>query len=262
MRRRAFTLVELLVVIAIIALLLAVLLPALSQARGQARAAACASNERQIGLALQNYIQDNRGYFPGDHYYYPPTNRTFISWAPRTRRYLSGRSDVYNCPAVELDAARWRPTFGWPGEDVTWLGYAPGERPLMGAPYQGTVEYFSYGYNGWGLQQFHSPQLGLGGRVGEGAFAELKESRVQIPSDMIAVGDSVSDGTWDTLLTADPKLVTSWPGKRHNGAANILFADGRVVPISFERLLRFDDVERRRWNNDHEPHPELWDPIP
>ena len=57
-RRRGFTLIELLVVIVIIALLVAILLPVLSKAREKARQAACASNLKQIGLAIVQYSQD------------------------------------------------------------------------------------------------------------------------------------------------------------------------------------------------------------
>jgi prepilin-type N-terminal cleavage/methylation domain-containing protein/prepilin-type processing-associated H-X9-DG protein len=57
-RAQGFTLVELLVVIAIIAVLASILMPVFAQAREKARTTVCASNERQLGLALLQYAQD------------------------------------------------------------------------------------------------------------------------------------------------------------------------------------------------------------
>jgi len=61
LRRRAFTLVELLVVISIIALLIAILLPSLRKARGQAKAVVCANHLRQLGAAMQTYANEYNG---------------------------------------------------------------------------------------------------------------------------------------------------------------------------------------------------------
>src|SRR6476659_9815752 len=62
--RRGFTIVELLVVIAIIGVLLVLLLPAVQAAREASRRAKCASNMRQVGLAIRQYCDVNRGRWP------------------------------------------------------------------------------------------------------------------------------------------------------------------------------------------------------
>lgn len=64
-RRRAFTLVELLVVIGVIAVLTALLFPVLARAREAGREKVCASNLRQIGLAFRMYIYDHDETRPG-----------------------------------------------------------------------------------------------------------------------------------------------------------------------------------------------------
>ena len=94
--RRGFTLIELLVVIAIIAILAGLLLPALASARSRAHRTACMSNLHQIGLGIQMYADDNRGYFPETTHETGQTNR---SWIFTMRPFLGNTDRIRICPS-------------------------------------------------------------------------------------------------------------------------------------------------------------------
>ena len=95
-RRRAFTLVELLVVIAIIAILIALLLPAVQQAREAARCTTCRNNLKQMGLALHNYENIHR--------VLPPSSTSQIDfgiWSPNPTQYHLHSWTTFILPYLE-----------------------------------------------------------------------------------------------------------------------------------------------------------------
>lgn len=100
--RRAFTLVELLVVIAIIGILLALLLPAVQAARESARKTTCASNLRQVGLAMNQFCDTHRGAFP-------QTSHTDVdkSWIFTLAPFMESCDQIRICPDdAQADARR------------------------------------------------------------------------------------------------------------------------------------------------------------
>ena len=98
LRKRGFTLIELLVVIAIIAILAAILFPVFAKAREKARQIACLSNEKQIGLALLQYVQDNDEDFPVRYTIVDPVDGHQHSWKDELYPYVKSYA-VFKCPS-------------------------------------------------------------------------------------------------------------------------------------------------------------------
>jgi prepilin-type N-terminal cleavage/methylation domain-containing protein/prepilin-type processing-associated H-X9-DG protein len=76
---RAFSLIEVLVVIALIAILAGLLLPALSRTREKAKSAYCLSNLKQWGLATHLFVAENNGLLPKDGFATPTLPGHFVS---------------------------------------------------------------------------------------------------------------------------------------------------------------------------------------
>ena len=109
---RAFTLVELLVVIGIVALLISILMPALSAARERASRTKCLANLRTLGQAMVMYASDSRSWLPnanpkGDTNNYDGTNAVLTAL---NRDYIRSPA-VFHCPSdddpvpAEIDTA-------------------------------------------------------------------------------------------------------------------------------------------------------------
>jgi prepilin-type processing-associated H-X9-DG protein/prepilin-type N-terminal cleavage/methylation domain-containing protein len=280
--RRAFTLVELLVVIGIIALLISILMPALSKARAQSLQVACASNLRQMGIAMTLYSNEYK-YLPGCQAFnasgpfaiWPTRLRNAMRAAPLSGGVAGSRSSggiekAFWCPANQ-EGFQWQLRYNSPGgafagDKETGYGYASGELLLnvFSVP-------FSYGYNDWGAvnsvnghgqgQMTADEQLGLGGDVlpPPSLIHEVRASRVRSASEMIAIADNTTDGQWDYNL--DPWNATEYPGKIHRKGANVLFVDGHVDWYLQKDLINVDPATgpgsqmNAMWNIDHKAHP-------
>lgn len=100
MRRKAFTLIEILVVIAIISVLAAILFPVFARARENARRASCQSNLRQLALGFMQYMQDYDERTPLRHGAAPSlvTAQTPYGWADSLQPYLKS-TQIFKCPS-------------------------------------------------------------------------------------------------------------------------------------------------------------------
>ena len=110
---RGFTLIELLVVIAIIAVLLAILMPAMRKIKEMARGISCKSNLRNIGLAVQMYLDDyerkipdtgssNRHrWFEDDDVTYRRAGSSDTYWGIFYKDYIKGQTKIFGCPSFQ-----------------------------------------------------------------------------------------------------------------------------------------------------------------
>lgn len=213
----AFTLVELLVVLAVLAVLAAVMLPVLAGAREKGRQAACASNLRQLALADEMYAQDNDGYFaPAAQGYFAQDDRRWFGV-----RDADGRFEPQDGPLVPYL------------RDGGALRRCPSFRTAIGFD-QGTGGYI-YNYVAVGARVWRMGYV-------PGAFDQsMSEAELPKPAETAMFADGAIDiGTGlaeDGFMEPPPAVAARIPGAsildptihfRHQGQANVVFADGHV----------------------------------
>ncbi|NNM85867.1 MAG: prepilin-type N-terminal cleavage/methylation domain-containing protein [Phycisphaerales bacterium] len=269
MRRNAFTLVELLVVISIIALLIALLLPVLAQARAYANSVICMSNQRQMAMALMDYQTSYSGdMFP---YVYDTNSGLFNTWViplgpyvvnsqKQANQYSSNQIDfqklesVLMCPSVPAwsEAAINANGYAFCGgvaQNWWWNGYG-----------QYQFKYFqsSYGFNSW--------LYGPGGTSGTQSLDYFVAPSSNPPaaywpghsgpnSNVPAFGDAIWVDGGPLENDPAPSLsyvtgVTNWAYQppssggdmqrwcltRHGNGVNIAFWDGHVEHVEVKQL--------------------------
>ena len=270
---RAFTLIELMIVVAIIAILISILLPSLAKAREQAKSVTCGSHLKEIFNGVFMYAQDNGGALPnfGENFIIRD-GRPFGFWSQQIRRYVPN-AQVYLCPSDLTPVWEYidDEVLNHNGDNVV-----PG-RSAPGKPARFTTSTGSRRRGGGDSpSQSAGPMIAPNSYIGncntwskQGARDEPRNiNHFKFPAFfvMLTEGDRGGGGSFETRsrcfefvkdlcgqgATPSAAMTNNYGFTRHNGGSNYLFLDGHVEPLKpnsaalyCERIEFVDFAERR-----------------
>ena len=208
MRKRFFTLIELLIVVAIIAILAAMLLPALSKAMMTARKAHCINNLKQLGTALESYAGDSQDWYP---MYYTATGGG---------EWYKVLCDNHYVPCT-YNQARGALGLGGSREGRKHILWCPEDKrdPTAAAA---NAQGISYGINA--IITNPTPP----------AYHYLRRTQIALKAGWSAGQNSLLMDSWDgtDYKSGDPYYVSSYATQkldfRHSTTINVLYCDGHV----------------------------------
>ena len=213
--RRAFTLVELLVVISVISVLIALLLPALGKARDSSRVVACMARMRTLGTMTAFYADANRDFMPRSMH--SAAGSHSAPWGYAFFEYFT--HEVFT------------------SEDAAWHAVL---NTHYRCPFDKRTERWSYGYNVY-YELTTDETLGRTWR---------KFSQVPDPARTVLFGELVMNSVADHAMAhfwsqyqATPEIDAS----RHRGRTGVEYLDGHAESQSFAQT--FEPVSHTdRWN--------------
>jgi prepilin-type processing-associated H-X9-DG protein len=278
-RYRAFTLLELIVVIGILTLLIGILVPSLSSARRQAKGNACISQLKGVASGINVYLNENKDQFlPGRLEHVPPsdTSKFYVNdqhvQSPRWQWFLNPSVgpvfDIATDPRIQSRIN----SQGYFADDDKWSNTTAISNKIFVCPafdddrYVNDIRNGSYGYN---YQYLGNARQDTDKARWDNFSVGLH--KIKSPSGTITIADSRGAGTRhgkDSYLLDPPRLATEQNAKRmgpepenlqngddpaimqfspaemrHNKLGNVMFVDGHGQTMSLKDLgYEFNDA--------------------